>query len=177
MGLSRGKIRNCHFQGEVISSGVAGGLVGRTEEQPSIMAELNDSSSSGSIQGNSRVGGLVGQADTLVVQRSFSNSTVTGTGNQVDGPIDRLFNSLVLSGTAQGQVTGKEQIGLTKSASLERVQASGDVSGDEALDLTEESTEIFSSALHDPTTTRDLSLSFWPRHDAVAAKRPTEPSP
>ena len=127
---SGGEIRSSTFAGNVESAnemyGITGGLVGTT------YSSIVDSSTSGTVQGISNVGGLVGQLEPdAEISNSNSTSTVEAVNNNVGGLVG--FNSGVISNSyAKGTVTGYTGVGGlvgANSGDIERSYSQSTVTG------------------------------------------------
>jgi len=81
IGRCPGHVIRCYATGDVTSSGNrVGGLVGHLYQGnvPEERAIIEDSYSIGTIQGDERVGGLVGELDNAKIEHSYSTTEVSG---------------------------------------------------------------------------------------------------
>ena len=95
---------------------------------------------SGSIRGDSFVGGLVGQSTSSLIENSFSRANIEGYGT-VGGLVGGNYDgSIIKDSYATGNVTGQEfsmyvggLAGANDSAHIENSYATGQVKGDEIV--------------------------------------------
>lgn len=105
-GVSYGTIRalgleNCDITGNNEVGGITGGNAG----------SISECYVSGSINGNSFVGGLVGNNTTGTISKSYSNSSVTGTEG-IGGLVGSVYSGSNISECyATGGITGTNYIG------------------------------------------------------------------
>ena len=92
---------------------------------------------SGAVEGQSYVGGMIGESNHPQVQRSGAAVTVKGSGSHVGGLIGSIANStndfIVMNSYAEGDVEGERYVGglvgFILMGTLERSYASGTVTG------------------------------------------------
>ena len=134
VGSNRGIIDFCHADGPVEGAGHSvGGLVGSTSNNSSIM----NSHSTGNVEGEERVGGLVGrhltiEDDDRYIGNCYATGDVTGT-EEVGGLVGRNDRKIVNS-YATGEVVGSAVVGGLTGLNINRgfisdSWAEGDVSG------------------------------------------------
>jgi hypothetical protein len=103
---SSGSVKNCHTDVEIIATGdQVGGLVGYNNS-----GFIENSTSSGSVNGKTTVGGLVGKNEGNIIN-SHSSSMVAGTGDQIGGLIGYNNSTLIQDCSSSGAVSGKNRIG------------------------------------------------------------------
>ena len=111
------RVSNLRLDQAMIRGGSAvGALVGWLGTAPaSALAiaqpgEVIDCSVTGSVSGNSRVGGLVGNSEVSSIRSSSVSANVTG-NLDVGGLVGRSFDSEITSSHAKGRVSGPERVG------------------------------------------------------------------
>jgi hypothetical protein len=174
-----GTITDAHLEEVDVTGGrFVGGLVGTSEQ-----SAVTDSSVTGTVSGDTRVGGLVGlnTASSAVID-SAASATVTGTDDYLGGLVGRNSGrGAVIDSAATGDVFGSdtssrvgglvgENIGDGEFRSMEnsvvvRSSATGDVSGGSLLGGlvggNHDSAVIDSSATGDVTGTESVSGTQW----------------
>ncbi|ELY61783.1 hypothetical protein C493_01754 [Natronolimnohabitans innermongolicus JCM 12255] len=96
--------------GEVLSSSVVGGLVGKTDSEGAVIDSIADvrvNTLDGEI--NSRVGGLIGQHIGTEVRRSVATGEVTGGRNA--GGLVGINRGTIVESYATGETTGQDYVG------------------------------------------------------------------
>ena len=119
VGRSEGMIVGCSVTDSVVGGGdTVGGLVGRQQTGSSI----SNSYATGSVSGDSRVGGLVGY--TLgTLSNSYATGSVVGGPDGVGGLVGRLSAGGISNSYATGSVSGQERavgglVGLNINGSI-----------------------------------------------------------
>ena len=101
---SYGRIYNCSFSGVVVSDGTAGGVVGKL--RGTILHSHND----GYVRGGSSVGGVVGNANSSMVNKCYNTGAIFGDENV--GGITGLSGNVMYSYNAGDVHANKYAAGL-----------------------------------------------------------------
>jgi hypothetical protein len=98
-------------QAMIRGSFAVGALVGQLgSESFTLPGEVADCSVTGSVSGNMRVGGLVGNSEVSTIRSSSVSANVTG-NLDVGGLVGRSLDSDITSSHAKGRVSGSERVG------------------------------------------------------------------
>ncbi len=136
---------NLHVRGDIVGGvdGVGvGGVIG--DSSTTVSSAFGGLSSQGSVRGDSRVGGLVGNFATASTYNSYSTSDVSGkftsTGTGVGGLFGRSafvsINPAAWQSYSSGKVYGREDVGgivgqLSQGAGVLQGYSSGSILGDQ----------------------------------------------
>lgn len=129
-GARPGAIEKSSATADVTASGnFAGGLVGRDFDTNGV----SNSSASGSVTGQSTVGGLVGDSRKSVVDNSTASGPVTG-GFATAGLVGSSRDGTVKNATASGTVSATDTnagglVGISKNSTVEDSSVTSDVTG------------------------------------------------
>jgi hypothetical protein len=134
VGALSGTIENVTVSGSVSGSGTVGGLVGQVYSSGSILdshadmtitatalnigglvgyntgGNIQNSTSAGSVSGNSQVGGLVGLNEGTITNCQ-STASATGNGNKIGGLLGMNNNGALTDISASGDVNGNNNVG------------------------------------------------------------------
>ncbi|SNZ19216.1 MBG domain-containing protein [Cohaesibacter gelatinilyticus] len=129
--LERGIVANAHSNVTVVASGSsAGGLIGNNRD-----GQIDNSSASGDVTGDRRVGGLVGEdSSRFDITNSFATGNVNATRYSAGGLVGQLTGSNDLFNVyATGNVTGAEVVGglvgYSFGSTINKAYATGNVTG------------------------------------------------
>ncbi len=131
-----GEIINCHTSGNINGYAYLGGLAGSTDNPPTT---IENSSSSANVKGEesgSRVGGLLGDANSnMVIKNSYATGNVEG-GTEVGGLVGSAnYFTIIENSYATGNVKGNRYagglVGGGSSVTIVSSYATGNVEGED----------------------------------------------
>lgn len=103
---------SANVSGEYFIGGLAGEIDSKIEEGGRQII-INNSLTSGKIEGNDKFGGLIGASKEVRVEKSQSNATVLGNSDSwyVGGLIGQSYHNQIIESKFNGKVTGDTAIG------------------------------------------------------------------
>ena len=124
----RGTVKNLTLENvNIIGHDNVGGVVGSTDYDSST---VTDCTVSGTVSGNSNVGGVVGYHYASTVSGCTASGDVTGMGNNVGGVVGYNNSSVTACYHASGSVSGANFVGGVVGFTNHRVTACYNASGD-----------------------------------------------
>ena len=124
----RGTVKNLTLENvNIIGHDNVGGVVGSTDYDSST---VTDCTVSGTVSGNSNVGGVVGYHYASTVSSCTASGDVTGMGNNVGGVVGYNNSSVTACYHASGSVSGANFVGGVVGFTNHRVTACYNASGD-----------------------------------------------
>ena len=124
----RGTVKNLTLENvNIIGHDNVGGVVGSTDYDSST---VTDCTVSGTVSGNSNVGGVVGYHYASTVSGCTASGDVTGMGNNVGGVVGYNNSSVSACYHASGSVSGANFVGGVVGFTNHRVTACYNASGD-----------------------------------------------
>ncbi len=124
----RGTVKNLTLENvNIIGHDNVGGVVGSTDYDSST---VTDCTVSGTVSGNSNVGGVVGYHYASTVSGCTASGDVTGMGNNVGGVVGYNNSSVTACYHASGSVSGANFVGGVVGFKNHRVTACYNASGD-----------------------------------------------
>lgn len=134
-------LRNVDISGEhrtvggLIASNNTGTVGGQTVNGT---GKIRNSSVTGKVSGDYKVGGLIGSSDNTTIKDSWTDTKVTGLNNDVGGLVGYAKDNNILNSYATGDVTGVSDVGgligdADGSTSISNSYATGNVIGSEVV--------------------------------------------
>ena len=134
-------LRNVDISGEhrvvggLIASNNTGTVGGQTVNGT---GKIRNSSVTGKVSGDYKVGGLIGSSDNATIKDSWTDTKVTGLNNDVGGLVGYAKDNNILNSYATGDVTGVSDVGgligdADGSTSISNSYATGNVIGSEVV--------------------------------------------